>query len=92
MCTEQGVQIDSKKGISVAFTGFASEEDQCLVTSRNKNNSGETDPVATLNEAGPAPTEKTRQKLILLIVIQNKTTIKDIAKTNIIYLLIQKKA
>ena len=59
MCIEQGVQIDSKKGISVAFMGFASKEDLCLVTSRNKHNSGETDPVATLNEAGPASTEKT---------------------------------
>ena len=48
MCIEQGVQIDSKKGISVAFMGFASEEEHCLVTSSNKNNSGETYPTATL--------------------------------------------
>lgn len=59
MCIEQGVQIDSKKGISVAFMGFASEEEHCLVTSRNKNNSGETDPTATVTEAGPTSTEKT---------------------------------
>lgn len=88
---EQGVQIDSKKGISVAFAGFTSEEEHCLATSRNKNNSGETDPTATLTEAGPASTENTWWILILLIGIQNEMNIKDIGENNIIYLLLIKK-
>ena len=50
--------MDSK-GSSVVLIAFASEGEHFLATPRNKENSGETDPTATLRHGdGQASTEK----------------------------------